>query len=613
MAGTLLIGRHHFCNTLDIWSAQRSADEATETTQEQHHIVLAQSPVVLVSDDSSMATTIQWLLDQIHNVWQNLWDVLSVTWRGVQVVGRLSPLVILTPAAVVSHYAAAMVRIHNHPWHNDDDGDADQIKTTHRTTTIVSDFAWYYVTSSMQALGPVFVKLCQWIATRPDIFPPHVCERLSCLHDRGLPHAWKYTHEQLVEAFGPDYEEKGLSIDPDAVIGCGSAAQVYRGMLTKKEQSNKNDEVTITTRPVAVKVLHPQFSRLVERDLELLRILASWCHAVPLDVIRMLNLPRVASNFGTLLRSQDDLRVEAAHLQQFRRNFYGRRRHHFLHSQQGGGEDEQNDAQEADSAITFPRPVPEWTSTNVLVEDLVTDARPIAEFLRDETPQGIETRRALAGPLLRAFLKMIFIDNYTHGDLHPGNVFVQTQEVPVQESSQWWSKLFSPFRDDTNRTTTTEQANPNKVETITKRTIVFLDAGIATTLSPSDQRNLIDLFRAVILNQGETAGRLMVERAKYERCSQTPGGVQAFSKGIGDLVAEFHDNRKAGLTLGAVRIGSLLSRVLDLCRIHGVEIDPAMASIVVSTLVLEGLGRSLEPSLNLMDFAMPFVLGRGKV
>jgi hypothetical protein len=34
---------------------------------------------------------------------------------------------------------------------------------------------------------------------------------------------------------------------------------------------------------------------------------------------------------------------------------------------------------------------------------------------------------------------------------------------------------------------------------------------------------------------------------------------------------------------------------------------------VISTLVLEGLGRYLEPSLNLMDFALPFVLGRGRV
>jgi hypothetical protein len=30
-------------------------------------------------------------------------------------------------------------------------------------------------------------------------------------------------------------------------------------------------------------------------------------------------------------------------------------------------------------------------------------------------------------------------------------------------------------------------------------------------------------------------------------------------------------------------------------------------------LVLEGLGRSLEPELNLIDFAVPFVLGRGRV
>ena len=123
----------------------------------------------------------------------------------------------------------------------------------------------------------------------------------------------------------------------------------------------------------------------------------------------------------------------------------------------------------------------------------------------------------------------------------------------------------------------------------------------------------MDLFRAVILNEGEEAGRLMVERARYEHCSQVEGGVEAFSKGVGQLVNEFHDNRKKGLTLGAVRIGSLLSRVLDLCRVHQVEIDPAMANIVISTLVLEGLGRSLEPNLNLLDFALPFVLRAGKV
>ena len=178
---------------------------------------------------------------------------------------------------------------------------------------------------------------------------------------------------------------------------------------------------------------------------------------------------------------------------------------------------------------------------------------------------------------------------------------VKTVAIPVEPSR--WNLLASLF--------STSQQQPQEV-TI-KRSIVFLDAGIAISLSQNDQKNLIDLFRAVIFNDGNRAGRLMVERAKHERCSQVEGCVEAFSDGIADIVSEFHDRRKEGLTLGAVRIGVLLSRVLDLCRIHGVEIDPSMASVVVSTLVLEGLGRSLSPDLDLLNFAKPFVMGRGTV
>mmetsp|Transcript_56676 Transcript_56676/g.137778 ORF Transcript_56676/g.137778 Transcript_56676/m.137778 type:complete len:211 (+) Transcript_56676:1805-2437(+) len=186
-----------------------------------------------------------------------------------------------------------------------------------------------------------------------------------------------------------------------------------------------------------------------------------------------------------------------------------------------------------------------------------------------------------------------------------GNVLVTTSLVPRSSQSSIWN----PFTSSTSRVYKEEQ---NETDLITKQSIVFLDAGIAISLSRNDQRNLIDLFRAVIFNNGEKAGRLMIERAKYERCSQTEGCVDSFAQGIGDIVSEFHDNRREGLTLGAVRIGGLLSRVLDLCRTHGVEIDPAMASVVISTLVLEGLGRSLSPDLDLLTFAKPFVMGIGR-
>ena len=152
-----------------------------------------------------------------------------------------------------------------------------------------------------------------------------------------------------------------------------------------------------------------------------------------------------------------------------------------------------------------------------------------------------------------------------------------------------------------------------KMDRKIKRSIVFLDAGIVVSLSPNDKKNLFDLFRAVVFNDGNQAGRLMVERAKYERCSQNQTSLKHFSEGIEGIVSEFHNHRKEGLTLGAVRIGGLLSRVLDLCRIHGVEIDPAMASVVISTLVLEGLGRSLSPDLDLLTFARPFLMLRSGV
>lgn len=130
-------------------------------------------------------------------------------------------------------------------------------------------------------------------------------------------------------------------------------------------------------------------------------------------------------------------------------------------------------------------------------------------------------------------------------------------------------------------------------------------------INPEESFKLI--MNACTQNIGYTAGKLMVERARYEKCSFIPGGKHAFASGIADIVSEFHDRSKQGLTLGAVRVGSLLGRVLDLCRRFRVEIDPAMASVVVSMLVLEGLGRSLDPDLNLMKAAMPFLLGRGKV
>jgi aarF domain-containing kinase len=109
----------------------------------------------------------------------------------------------------------------------------------------------------------------------------------------------------------------------------------------------------------------------------------------------MMNLPRATETFGYVLFLQADLINEAKNLNQFRSNFY-----------------RESKTRQDESSIVFPQPIQGWSSPKVIVEDYVHDAIPISDFIQDSSAEGIAIRKELAGPLLRAFLKMVFIDNF---------------------------------------------------------------------------------------------------------------------------------------------------------------------------------------------------------
>lgn len=292
--------------------------------------------------------------------WNHIWNLSLVAARATEIGLRLSPLLILSPIAVLTG-----------------------------PSSFITDITWQYLVSAPQAIGPVAVKFAQWIATRRDVFPPVLCDRLGVLHDRGYPHSWSHANQTLKEAFG-DYEAKGLHVDEGDIIGCGSAAQVYRGTLTTEAEDGKP-----ISRAVAVKVLHPNFQQQVDRDLTLIEIIADALHSLPTDVMKMMNLPRATETFGSTLRLQANLTNEANNLKQFRSNFY-----------------DKSKRSPDESSIVFPQPIEEWSSRKVIVEDYIQEAIPISDFLRDSSPEGIVVRKELAGPLLRAFLKMVFLDNF---------------------------------------------------------------------------------------------------------------------------------------------------------------------------------------------------------
>lgn len=145
---------------------------------------------------------IEWFKRWIQRCWKRLRKIVFVTIRLSGVAVWLFPLTILIPVAVIS-----------------------SSRGNRLTSSLPEKLAWQYTIYVIQQLGPVAIKFSQWASTRRDIFPPYICDRLSILQDRGYPHSSKWTKHVLQQSFG-DYESKGLTIKE--VVGCGSAAQVYR-------------------------------------------------------------------------------------------------------------------------------------------------------------------------------------------------------------------------------------------------------------------------------------------------------------------------------------------------------------------------------------------------
>lgn len=113
--------------------------------------------------------------------------------------------------------------------------------------------------SCFRRSGPVAMKLAQWVASRPDVFPQLVCDRLAVFQHTAPVHPGAVTL-RLLEAEGPDFNRhlSHVALEP---IGSGTVAQVHRALWDGHD--------------VAVKILHPRIREHVTIDLQLARGVAS--------------------------------------------------------------------------------------------------------------------------------------------------------------------------------------------------------------------------------------------------------------------------------------------------------------------------------------------------
>ena len=167
-------------------------------------------------------------------------------------------------------------------------------------------------------------------------------------------------------------------------------------------------------------------------------------------------------------------------------------------------------------------------------------------------------RRKLARVGGEAILKMVFLDGFVHADLHPGNIIL---------------------------------ADDGRV--------VMIDLGMVTEIQADMRRIWVDTFIALSQGDGVAAARLFYGYAPTVGPSRYADFEREVSASIAALV---------GKSLGEVEVGPAVSGMMNVLRRHRVQVDPTFTVVHIALLVAEGLGKQLDPDIDLLALAAPFLM-----
>lgn len=233
---------------------------------------------------------------------------------------------------------------------------------------------------SLEGLGPVAIKLGQFLSTRSDIFGRVFAEDMGRLKDRLPPFPTAQARALVADGLGRPLDV--LFAEFGEPVGAASLAQAHDARLHDG-------------RRVAVKVLRPGIELRVAADSAVLtlaaRLLERW--AIP---VRRLEPVAFAETVIRATELELDLRLEAA------------------------GADELAEVMAKDGYMDAPKVVWPGVGKRVLTMEWVAGL-PLSNDAALEQP-GLD-RKTLADNLTRAFLAQALDHGVFHADLHEGNLF----------------------------------------------------------------------------------------------------------------------------------------------------------------------------------------------
>ena len=376
--------------------------------------------------------------------------------------------------------------------------------------------AWFgrCVLDLFRALGATFIKVGQIMSTRPDLLPDYITHALEHLQDDVGP----FPFTQVVRTIEEDLRKPLYEIFAEFApvpLASASVSQVHKARLPDG-------------RVVAVKVRRPNLVELCTFDLAVMRTIAHWLGKLP--PLEPLEPESAVEEFGRAVFAQLDFYIEARNNQRFRENFRG-----------------QNE-------VVFPEVLAELSSERILCMTFIEGTKILGVGHTRSDPKRI----ARLG--MHALMKMIFEDGFVHADLHPGNIFITTDDR-----------------------------------------VALLDLGLVGELDPPHRAALARFFAAWAQRDGDAMAKQMYSLSTGH--SDDPKTYEAFRASVIDFVGRYWGQR-----LADVQVGKVLIDMLGILRRHRIRMPPAFTIVNISIAVTEGIGKQLDPDLDLMAEAIPFFM-----
>jgi ubiquinone biosynthesis protein len=202
--------------------------------------------------------------------------------------------------------------------------------------------------------------------------------------------------------------------------------------------------------------------------------------------------------------------------------------------------------------VGVPGLFPQICARRVLGMELIAGVKATE---RDKVPGD---RKALARTGGEAILKMVFLDGFVHADLHPGNIIL---------------------------------AGDGRV--------ILIDLGMVTEIPPDLQRVWVETFVSLSAADWPRAASLFYGYAPSVGTTR----YADFERDVAAYLTALH-----GKSLGEVEIGEAVSGMMNVLRRHKVQVDPSFTVVHVALLVAEGLGKQLDPDIDMIPLAAPYLM-----